>query len=147
MRIVLDTNVVLSALLWRGTPYRLLQAIQQQEHVQLYSSATLLAELGEVLGRQAAARRLALIGRAAHDVLADYIDAVELVATPTDVPRVVAADPDDDSVIATAVAAGADLLVSGDSDLLMLGSHQGFRIITAAEAADVLRLAHPERGG
>ena len=146
MRIVLDTNVVLSALLWRGTPYRLLQTIRQQEHVQLYSSAALLAELGEVLARPAAARRLALIGRAAHEVLADYIDAVELV-TPTDVPRVVPADADDDWVIATAVAAGADLLVSGDIDLLALRTHQGTRIVTAAEAADMLRLAHPERGG
>ena len=146
MRIVLDTNIVLSALLWRGTPYRLLQAIRQQEHVQLYSSAVLLAELGQVLGRQAATRRLALIRRAAHEVLGDYIDAVELV-TVTDVPRVVAADPDDDWVIATAVAAGADLLISGDSNLLTLGAHQGVRIVTAAKAIDMLRLAHPERGG
>ncbi len=146
MRIVLDTNIVLSALLWRGTPYRLLQAIRQQEHVQLYSSAVLLAELGQVLGRQVATRRLALIRRAAHEVLGDYIDAVELV-TVTDVPRVVAADPDDDWGIATAVAAGADLLVSGDSDLLTLGAHQGVRIVAAAKAIDMLRLAHPERGG
>jgi putative PIN family toxin of toxin-antitoxin system len=69
VRIVLDTNVALSALLWRGTPYRLLEAIRRQEHVQLFASAALLAELGEVLIRSVAAKRLALIGRSAHETL------------------------------------------------------------------------------
>ncbi len=42
MRIVLDTNVVMSALLWRGNPYQLLQAIRQRSNLQMYSSAALL---------------------------------------------------------------------------------------------------------
>jgi putative PIN family toxin of toxin-antitoxin system len=71
VRIVLDTNVALSALLWRGTPYALLEAIKQRQHTQLFVSPTLLEELGEVLNRPMSARRLALIGRAAHEVLAD----------------------------------------------------------------------------
>jgi predicted nucleic acid-binding protein len=45
VRIVLDTNVVLSALLWRGIPYRLLDAIQQRSSTLLYSSTALLEEL------------------------------------------------------------------------------------------------------
>lgn len=133
MRIVLDTNVVLSALLWRGTPYRLLQTVRQHEHAQLFTSAALLEELGEVLARPLPQQRLALLGRAAHEVLADYIDAVELV-TPLLTPPVIAADADDDQVIAAAVAAEADLLVSGDHHLRALGSHQNIRIVTPAEA-------------
>jgi putative PIN family toxin of toxin-antitoxin system len=78
VRIVLDTNVVLSALLWRGTPYHLFQTIRRQEHAQLFTSAALLEELGEVLIRPVPQKRLALLGSAAHEVLADYIDAVEL---------------------------------------------------------------------
>jgi putative PIN family toxin of toxin-antitoxin system len=133
VRIVLDTNVVLSALLWRGTPYRLLQAIRRYEHVQLFTSAALLKELGEVLVRPVPAKRLAMIGLAARQVLADYIETIELV-TPTATPFVVAADRDDDHVIAAAVAAQADLLVSGDRHLLMLGSHQAIRIVPPVEA-------------
>jgi len=119
VRIVLDTNVALSALVWRGTPYALLEAIKQRQHVQLFVSPILLEELGEVLNRPVSARRLALIGRAAHEVLADYYDAVEVV-TPLSAPPVVAADADDDHVIAAAVAASADLLISGDRHVLTL---------------------------
>jgi putative PIN family toxin of toxin-antitoxin system len=134
VRIVLDTNVVLSALLWRGTPYRLLDAIRQRSSTQLYSSATLLEELADVLTRPSATKRLALIEKTAATVLADYVEVIELVALTT-VPRVVPGDIDDDQVIAAAVAAQADLIVSGDrKHLLPLGSHAGIAIIDAVEA-------------
>jgi len=131
VRIVLDTNVVLSALLWRGTPYRLLRSLRSSEHVLLFSSVALLTELAEVLVRPVPATRLALIGREAHALLADYVDAVELVA-PSSVPRVVAADVDDDQVIAAAVAAEANLIVTGDRALLALGSHGNIRVVSPA---------------
>lgn len=137
MRIVLDTNVALSALLWGGPPYVLLRTIRRREHVQLFTSPVLLEELGEVLNRPSPSQRLSLIGRAAHEVLAEYIDAVDLV-TPLSVPSVVAADSDDDHVIAAAVAAGADLLVSGDRHLLGLKSHRNIRIVNPAEAIQLL---------
>lgn len=134
VRIVLDTNIVLSALLWQGTPYHLLAAIREQPGVQLYSSPVLLDELADVLTRASAAKRLALIGKSAREVLADYVDVILLVE-PTDVPRVVAGDGDDDQVIAAAVAARADLIVSGDRrHLLPIGSHQGIAIVEASEA-------------
>jgi uncharacterized protein len=69
-----------------------------------------------------------------REVLADYVEAIELVE-PATVPCVVAGDIDDDQVIAAAVAARANLIVSGDrKHLLPLGSHQGIVIIDAAEA-------------
>jgi putative PIN family toxin of toxin-antitoxin system len=134
MRIVLDTNVVMSALLWRGTPYRLLEAIQQRPSFQLFSSTALLEELTDILTRPSATKRLALIDQTAVNVIADYVEVIELVA-PTAVPRVVPGDIDDDQVIAAAVAAQADLIVSGDrKHLLPLGSHAGIAIVDAAEA-------------
>jgi putative PIN family toxin of toxin-antitoxin system len=140
VRIVLETNVALSALLWRGTPYRLLEAIRRRGDVQLFSSAALLAELADVLTRPAAAKRLALVGRTASQVLADYVDAIELVA-PAEVPRVVPGDADDDQVVAAAVAAGAGIIVSGDADLLRIGSHGDIAIVAAAQALQ--RIATP----
>ena len=133
MRIVLDTNVVLSALLWCGAPHQLLTAIRQQPGVQLYSSTALLDELADVLTRPSATKRLAVIGKTAREVLSDYVEAVELVE-PTTVPRVVPTDPDDDQVIAAALTAHADLIVSGDSDLLGIASFERIPIVTAAQA-------------
>ena len=135
MRIVLDTNVALSALLWRGKPYRLLEASRQRSDIRLFSSPALLAELADVLSRPSPAKQLAVIGRSAPEVLADYIEIVEVVE-PEDVPRVVPGDADDDHVIAAAVAARATLIVSGDSDLLSLASHQGIDILSAAMAVE-----------
>jgi uncharacterized protein len=140
VRLVLDTNVVMSALLWRGKPYQLLEAIRQRADLQLVSSTALLEELADVLTRPSATKRLALIGKTAREVLADYVEAVELVE-PASVPRVVLSDADDDHVIAAAVTAGAALIVSGDSDLQSMGSHQGIEIVSAAMAFESLRAA------
>lgn len=135
MRIVLDTNVVLSALLWRGTPYQLLEAIRNRSETRLFTSPALLDELAGVLTRSSPTKRLAVIGKTARAVLADYVEAAEVVE-PEHVPRVVPNDADDDQVIAAAVTAGADWIVSGDVDLLSLGSYQGIPIITAAQAVE-----------
>jgi putative PIN family toxin of toxin-antitoxin system len=140
VRIVLDTNVVLSALLWCGTPHRLLETICLQANAQLFTSAVLLEEQADVLSRPMAARRLALIGCSLQDVLADYTIAADVVM-PLATQAVIAADPDDDHVIATAVSANANLLVSGDRHLLALGTYQGIRIVTPSEAVALIAAA------
>lgn len=135
---MLDTNVVISALLWRGTPYQLLDAVRRS-NAQLYSSTSLLEELADVLTRSTTTKRLVLIGKSAAEVLADYVEAVEL-AEPTAVPRVILNDPDDDQVIAAVLAAKADLIVSGDrKHLLSLGSHAGIAIVDAAQALQLVK--------
>lgn len=139
MRIVLDTNVVMSALLWRGPPYRLLEAIRQNARLQLYSSPVLLEELTDVLTRPAATKQLAVIGRTAREVIADYLEAVELVE-PTEIPSVITRDPDDDHVLACAITARAEIIVSGDLDLLDLNTYRGIPIVKAAEAMQRIQM-------
>lgn len=87
MRIVLDTNVVLSALLWQGNPHQLLTAIRIRPDVTLYSSPVLLEEFADVLSRRSPTKRLDLIGKSATEILADYVAAINLVE-PASVPRV-----------------------------------------------------------
>ena len=142
MRIVLDTNVVTSALLWRGIPYQLLQTLRLRSNLQLYSSAALLQELADVLTRQSLAKQLASINKQTGDVLLDYTSAVQIIeAAP--LARPVCRDPDDDAVLALAVAAQADLIVSGDQDLLVIGQFEDIPIVTARVALERLAATAP----
>ena len=77
----------------------------------------------------------------AHDVLTDNVSAVT-VLQPQPVAQPVCRDPDDDEVLALALLAQAQAIVSGDNDLLVLQRFEGIAIITAAQA-----LAQLELGG
>ncbi len=133
MRLVLDTNTALSGLLWQGTPGKLIDAAKRQE-VALFSSTPLLAELCGVLARAKFADALAKRGLPVQTLFEGYAALVQLV-NPAQIDPVVARDPADDAVLACALAANADLIVSGDKHLLNLGgAYQGIRIVTAAEA-------------
>lgn len=132
MRLVLDTNTAISGLLWGGAPGRLIEAAEQQR-VELASSTALLAELQGVLSRSKFAAQLAKRGLRVTDLFDGYA-ALAVCVSPINTPRVVERDPDDDHVIACAIAAHADAIVSGDRDLLDLGQHQHIAILTAQQA-------------
>lgn len=136
MRLVLDTNIVTSGLLWRGTSYQLLTHIKETRSLQLVSSPALLDELADVIMRKQFVKRLALIEQSSAQVFADYLQVVELVE-PMSIPPT-SRDPDDDAVLACALAAHADLIVSGDDDLLILSTFEGIPIVTPAVALQMI---------
>jgi len=133
VRLVLDTNSVVSGLLWKGPPHLLLDAARDDWNLRLYSSSRLLAELTDVLGRRKLSAAVSAAGQSPEGLMQRYLAVVRSVV-PVQIEPVVIADPDDDQVLACAVAAAAELIVSGDSDLLDLGIYQGIPIVTAAEA-------------
>lgn len=136
MRAVLDTNVVVSALIWGGKPFALLQAAAEGDPL-LFTSSVLLAELREVLTRRHLATRLENRRLSVELALTSYARLAVLVA-PDMVPRVVPGDPDDDHVIAAAVAARADCIISGDRHLLSMGGHGRIRIVSPDQAAGMI---------
>jgi putative PIN family toxin of toxin-antitoxin system len=71
------------------------------------------------------------------DRLVDSYAELAQVVRPTPTPRIVS-DPDDDVVIGTALAAKADLLVTGDRGLLDVGAYQGTRIVSVTEALGMI---------
>ena len=101
--------------------------------VELYTSAVLVAELREVLAYPKLAQRLAASGESADGCLAQYLALATLTAAAT-IEGVVIADPDDDHVIACALSAQADVIVSGDAHLLELKGYQRIRILQASAA-------------
>ena len=138
MRCVLDTNVVLSALLWNGSPRQLWVAAQQGA-IELFTSEALIAELRDVLSRPKCSKRLLKTGLSAVYLLNLYSNAASLV-NPTAVPRL-APDPDDDVVIGTALAAKANFVVTGDRTLLSVAEYEGGRIISVSEALQAVGLS------
>lgn len=136
LRLVLDTNVVVAALLWSGPPRRLLEWAFDGEAIELFSSPALLDELAHTLTYAKLAARIQAHGTSVERLVARYTALVSLVIPPG-VPRVVAGDADDDHVIAAAVAASAELIVTGDKKhLLPIGQHQGVAIVTAREVVE-----------
>ena len=133
MRLVLDTNVVLSGLLWRSHPRHLLD-LAKEGTVSLYTSSALLDELADVLSREKWVAMLTTKETHAAFLMQRY-GVLAKVVRPNDIGRVVPNDPDDDAVIACALAARADLIVSGDKHLHSLGGeYKGIPIVTPAQA-------------
>ena len=130
-RLLLDTNVALAGLLWGGPPKRLLQEALQGR-VLLFSSQALLAELERTLGYPRLVKRMSAAQLSAPLLLQQYT-ALVTRGEPTHVPHVVAADPDDDAVVAAALAAKVDCIVSGDKHLLMLHGRIGVPVLSPAD--------------
>ncbi|HEY9602734.1 MAG TPA: putative toxin-antitoxin system toxin component, PIN family [Allocoleopsis sp.] len=118
-------------ILWRGTPTQILDLAANQQ-IQVFASEPLLAELRDVLSRPKLQPRLQALQVTVDDLLAVVIDLVELCSLQTvNVPQL--RDPDDLIILATALAANADAIVTGDRDLLTLSEVESIPILTPME--------------
>ena len=136
MRLVLDTNVVVSALIWDGPPKRLLDLAVSGE-IALFSSAVLLDELAGVLERGKFSAALA--SRAVTPgFLTRRYGAVTTLVGPMPANRAVPADADDDHVIGAALGARADAIATGDRHLLELDPYRGIRILAPAAVLELV---------
>lgn len=137
MRLVLDTNVVASAVLWGGVPRQLLQA-GREKRISLFTSIPLLAELTDILVRPKFEKKLAASGLTIEQIVDRYAE-LAAVVQPAAIAPTVLDDPEDDQLLACAVAARADLIVSGDRrHVLPLGSFEGVSIVSPAEALRII---------
>jgi uncharacterized protein len=138
VNILLDTNVVISALLWQGKPRLLFDLCIGDTATHLFSSPAMIAELRHSLGYPKLVRQLAK-NRQDTEMLIGFYSALVQLVEPEQVGRFVPNDPDDDMVVAAAHAAGAGMIVSGDRHLLDLGDVAGVTVLTVAEALEVLQ--------
>ncbi len=135
MRVILDTNILLSALIDpHGLPAQLVDA-WRTARFELVTSRDQLLELGEVARRPALRKYIvpARVGRFINDLR-------ELAGIMSRLPRVDRSrDPGDNFLLAMAEASGADFLVTGDKrDLLVLETHGRTRIVTTRQLLAVL---------
>jgi putative PIN family toxin of toxin-antitoxin system len=130
MRVVLDTNTVISGIFWGGHPRTILQ-MARSGAIAICTSQSLLDELIDVLSRpKFSARLTTIVHLTPEELVADYAALAEFVTVKT-VERVVPDDPDDDQGIACALMAKARYIVSGDKDLLDLSTYGDISILKA----------------
>ena len=134
VRIVLDTSALVSGFLWNGAPRRLIEAAVAQR-IEIFTSQTLIAELERVSARPKFAAKM-MAQQLTPALLAERYRAIAESVIPADIGPAVLTDPEDDHVLACALAAQADLIVSGDPDLLNLKSYQGIPLVGTREALE-----------
>jgi putative PIN family toxin of toxin-antitoxin system len=136
MRVVLDTNTVISGLFWRGRPFEVLELMRSGK-IKVYTSEAIREELLDVLQRPKFSQKLALLNSSAQEVVNRFISWVEVIEVG-EVAKVVASDPDDDQIIACAKLANADFIISGDADILNLKDEISIPVVNAGQFLDIL---------
>lgn len=126
MRIIIDTNVVISGVFFGGNPRRIIESVMRGE-TEACANAAIVEEYEEITAEMLARKQ----GRLRQDLLFPFISKLELYTPVADCH--ICRDPDDDKFISCTVDAKAVYIVSGDKDLLDVKRYEGIEIITAAE--------------
>ena len=132
-RIVLDTNVLISAILFGGPPREILECVIRGS-VDCVLAPAILDELRDVLQRP----KFGLSPEQAFQVLEELHAICEVINLFMQI-HIVSADPDDNLVLACALEAKADLLVSGDRHLLEIGTFEGVQVVPPADALETIK--------
>jgi putative PIN family toxin of toxin-antitoxin system len=137
-RVTLDSNVCVSAFQFGGLPLRLIEIAGKGE-IEIAVSEPILREVVRVLGEKFTwpATRL----QPAESSLRRLCR----VVAPTEALIVVKDDPDDDRVVECAVAAGSEVIITGDKHLLRLAEHRGIKILRAREFFGSQAIAKPNQ--
>ena len=124
MRVVVDTNVVISGVFFGGKPRRIIEAIAD-ERLYAYATPAIIDEYIEVVHEMLMRKQ----GKLHSDVLMWLVDRMTIFEPVSSVS--VCRDPDDDKFIGCALDARARYIISGDKDLLEVEEYQGVKIIAA----------------
>lgn len=133
LTVVIDTNVLISALIGQGKPRRLVSRLLEG-HV-VVSSKQMLTELEDVLSRG----KFLEVRNARSNEFLSILSNRSLYVTIKRPPTIVTEDPDDDIVLSTAYKGRADYIISGDRHLLKLREFKRIKIVTVEEMLEILR--------
>lgn len=135
-RTTVDTNVFISALFWKGIPNGVIDIFKRQEAILLLSE-DILTELERKLSSVKFAARISAIKVSPVEVVDAFRGMAEMTA-PADVPKDAVRDPKDRMILACAMGGKADIIVSGDKDLLVLKAYRGVPIVTPSDFLDIV---------
>jgi uncharacterized protein len=144
MKVIVDTKVAVSGLLWEGPPNDILKWARDGFLVLVACQET-VKELARILQSKKFQSRLSTVGMSADEVSAYYMNLVRFVPSPKELPDAIPDDPLDNLFLALASESKAQLIVSGDHHLLGLASHKGIQIVTPNEACKVIETLLTEK--
>lgn len=126
-RLVLDTNVLISALFWKGAPRRLYEHIRAGKYIMLFTE-----DMGKELIRVLSHKKFGLTAQEIFPVLFDIKRHAHWIFVKTKV-KVIKEDPTDNIFLECAIEGNADYIISGDRHLLSLKNFQGIPILKVRE--------------
>ena len=126
MKIVVDTNVVISGIFFGGNPRKIIEAIVSGA-INAYATAEIVDEYMEIIDSMIARKQ----GKLSTSILSPIFSSLKVIEGKSHIT--VCRDPDDDKFIECAVDAKAIYIVSGDNDLLDIEEYDGIQIVTAKE--------------
>ena len=132
MKIVLDTNVLISAIVFGGKPRKILEAVFRGE-LTLFLSEYILDELKAVLQRP----KFGFPSEVIRTILSE-LHTIGNIVTPSKRIFEIQEDPDDNRIIECAVEGSANYIVSGDTHLLNLKQYQNVRVVSPDEYLVIL---------
>lgn len=135
MKVLLDTNIWISGLLWGGNTRKIIQ-LAMAEQILLYSSKLLIDELQATLAYPKLQRRLKKLEITAEELLVEVYRLIQL-SQPillSNIPDL--RDSKDKIVLETALSVPVEVIISGDEDLLVLGQFHNIPIVTTKQFLD-----------
>ena len=126
MQVIVDTNVLISAVFFGGKPGRILEAWQQKK-IEFVISTEILAEYVDVLHRLSAKYPMVDVSQ-----IITLIASFSLIVEARDLGEQVCEDPDDDKFMAAAIASSSNVIITGDAHLLDVSGYSGIEMIEPA---------------
>lgn len=132
IRVVLDTNIIVSATILRKGHSAQVLDLWREEKIELAVSLPILEEMKKVLKQARIIKQQSMAQQDVKALIEGFRESGILTSGRLDL-EVVREDPEDDKFIICAVEARADYIVSGDTHLLKLKEYQGIRIVPPRE--------------
>ncbi len=137
MKIIIDTNVTISGLLWGGAPNQILKLCRNGV-VRILECDETLDEVKNALRYPKFSDRLSALGITAIEVFSYFMNLATYVPSPETIPDVIKQDPFDNVFLGLASENSASLIVSGDRHLLEFESYKSIQIVTPSEGVSVI---------
>lgn len=132
IKVVLDTNVLISAFLWQRDTKEIFN-LDKENKIQICVTKEILNEFYRVLSYPKFSSRLKLIGKSPEEIINEFLEVVKFYPTKKFKTIIIREDPADDKFLSSALSSGALFIVSGNKHLLKLKKFKGVFIISLRE--------------